>query len=129
MEGGTSEAGEKGGPRAQRAPQVGRGARARAWAAGALVALLLGGYVLRTVDRNWDWEDEERLFRAAYKVRRGLDSPSDLTCCAQRGISNTCLRSKCLRPQGALHAKGRLLLAVLDLLMAPIYLCGAHQKS
>jgi hypothetical protein len=36
------------------------------------MALLLGGYALRTVDRNWDWEDEERLFRAAFRVRKGF---------------------------------------------------------
>ncbi|CAL8471954.1 g11496 [Coccomyxa elongata] len=33
-----------------------------------LVALLLGGYMWRTIDRNWDWEDEERLFRSALQV-------------------------------------------------------------
>lgn len=33
-----------------------------------LLALLLGAYAWRTVDRNFDWEDEERLFRAALKV-------------------------------------------------------------
>ena len=57
-------------PGPRRMGRLGREGRARACAAGALVALLLGGYVLRTIDRNWDWEDEERLFRAAYKVRR-----------------------------------------------------------
>ena len=33
------------------------------------MALLLSTYSLRTMDRNWDWEDEERLFRAAFRVR------------------------------------------------------------
>ena len=76
MEGGSGGAGEKAAVKGQGAPQTGRGARARAWAAGAIVALLLGGYVLRTVDRNWDWEDEERLFRAAYKVRHDPGCPA-----------------------------------------------------
>ena len=43
----------------------------RGLAAGALMALLLGAYTWRTIDRNWDWEDEERLFRAALKARPG----------------------------------------------------------
>ncbi|CAL5229598.1 g12956 [Coccomyxa viridis] len=42
--------------------------RWRGLAAGVLMALLLGAYTWRTIDRNWDWEDEERLFRAALKV-------------------------------------------------------------
>ncbi|BDA47605.1 probable protein O-mannosyl-transferase TMTC4 [Coccomyxa sp. Obi] len=36
--------------------------------AAVLVAVLLGGYMWRTIDRNWDWEDEERLFRSALQV-------------------------------------------------------------
>ena len=40
----------------------------RGLAAGAILLMLLGAYAWRTVDRNWDWEDEERLFRAALKV-------------------------------------------------------------
>lgn len=36
------------------------------------MALLLGAYTWRTIDRNWDWEDEERLFRAALKARPGM---------------------------------------------------------
>ncbi len=43
--------------------------RWRGLAAGVLIALLLGAYTWRTIDRNWDWEDEERLFRAALKAR------------------------------------------------------------
>lgn len=42
-------------------------------AGAALVALLLAGmlafYAVRTVTRNEDWRDEERLFRAAQQVR------------------------------------------------------------
>ena len=52
-----------------------KGARGRAsrgmlrgLGAGVVLLLLLGAYAWRTVDRNWDWEDEERLFRAALKV-------------------------------------------------------------
>ncbi|CAL8469470.1 g9011 [Coccomyxa elongata] len=40
----------------------------REWGAALLVALLLLWYSWRTIDRNWDWEDEERLFRSALKV-------------------------------------------------------------
>ncbi len=40
----------------------------REWAATLLVASLLLWYSWRTIDRNWDWEDEERLFRSALKV-------------------------------------------------------------
>ena len=47
--------------------RLGQG-RWRGLAAGGLVVLLLGAYTWRTIDRNWDWEDEERLFRAALKV-------------------------------------------------------------
>ena len=44
--------------------------RARAMAAAVFVALLLAFYAGKTVLRNQDWRDEERLFRAAQKVRR-----------------------------------------------------------
>ena len=47
--------------------RAGRG-MLRGSAAGVLLLMLLGAYAWRTVDRNWDWEDEERLFRAALKV-------------------------------------------------------------
>ena len=47
--------------------RAGRG-MARGLAAGVVLLMLLGAYAWRTVDRNWDWEDEERLFRAALKV-------------------------------------------------------------
>ena len=40
----------------------------RGLAAGTILLMLLGAYAWQTVDRNWDWEDEERLFRAALKV-------------------------------------------------------------
>lgn len=42
--------------------------RVRAVAVAALLAALLLFYAVRTVDRNRDWHDEERLFRAAQKV-------------------------------------------------------------
>lgn len=41
---------------------------ARSWCMLLLCALLLGGYACRTVLRNQDWWDEERLFRAALNV-------------------------------------------------------------
>ena len=47
--------------------RAGRG-MLRGLAAGVILLMLLGAYAWRTVDRNWDWEDEERLFRAALKV-------------------------------------------------------------
>ncbi len=40
----------------------------RGVAVGLLTLMLLGAYTWRTIDRNWDWEDEERLFRAALKA-------------------------------------------------------------
>lgn len=45
-------------------------ARLRAVAAAVLSALLLGAFAAKTVLRNLDWRDEERLFLAAQKVRR-----------------------------------------------------------
>ncbi len=45
-----------------------RSTAGRKQVAAVLVALLLGGYMWRTIDRNWDWEDEERLFRSALQV-------------------------------------------------------------
>lgn len=44
----------------------------RGRAAAVLLAVLLAWYTWRTFDRNWDWEDEERLFRSALKVRQPL---------------------------------------------------------
>lgn len=58
-----------GGSAAGAGGREGAAGRVRAGVAAALVAMLLGGYALRTLDRNWDWEDEERLFRAAFRVR------------------------------------------------------------
>ena len=45
--------------------------RGRAAATALLLAALLGFYAVRTVERNKDWWDEERLFRAAQKVGVG----------------------------------------------------------
>ncbi|KAK9908411.1 hypothetical protein WJX75_007517 [Coccomyxa subellipsoidea] len=39
--------------------------------AAVLLVVMLTGYTWRTFDRNWDWEDEERLFRSALKVCPG----------------------------------------------------------
>ena len=48
----------------------------RARTAAVLVVVVLTWYTWRTFDRNWDWEDEERLFRSALKVRQlPLSSP------------------------------------------------------
>ena len=52
--------------------------RLRGLAAGVLLLLLLGAYTWRTVDRNWDWEDEERLFRSALKVSAAPQRPPAL---------------------------------------------------
>jgi hypothetical protein len=46
--------------------------RAAAAAAAAALALLLGGFAAKTVLRNLDWRDEERLFIAAQKVSESL---------------------------------------------------------
>ena len=64
--------------------KMGQG-RWRGLAAGGLVVLLLCAYTWRTIDRNWDWEDEERLFRAAYKVRQ--DCPCKLPCWPLQGCA------------------------------------------
>lgn len=42
--------------------------RWRSWLGFSIVCLLLLGYSVRTVSRNWDWQDEETLFIAAQKV-------------------------------------------------------------
>ena len=42
---------------------------ARARGAAALAGALLAAYAARTCLRNWDWETEEALFRAAMKAR------------------------------------------------------------
>jgi len=44
----------------------------RAKVAAVCLVLLLSWYSWRTFDRNWDWEDEERLFRSALKVQSTL---------------------------------------------------------
>jgi hypothetical protein len=49
--------------------------------AAVLLVVMLTGYTWRTFDRNWDWEDEERLFRSALKVRQfPPSSPLFLPC-------------------------------------------------
>lgn len=49
-----------------------RGYGLRATGAAVCLVLLLAWYSWRTFDRNWDWEDEERLFRSALKVQSFL---------------------------------------------------------
>lgn len=49
--------------------------------AAVLLVVMLTWYTWRTFDRNWDWEDEERLFRSALKVRQlPPSSPLFLPC-------------------------------------------------